>query len=178
MILLRQWKVIVNLRYLKWNHDYFNTLRWIIYSNKKYSNTSRILFNFFFFITTVLYFRLSVQVESSDFYVNWKSFVDIEELGVGKHHTGISHYEVIIGMFSISNYIFYPQNWQHSQFNGTTNWTVFHFFIQGRRREEMMLWTSRMLVWWTMPTSALWPCILVTNTMLQSQVVIQRDSLT
>lgn len=37
------------------------------------------------------------QVAASDFYVNWKSFVDIEELGVGKHHTGISYYEVIIG---------------------------------------------------------------------------------
>ncbi|XP_061189002.1 uncharacterized protein LOC133197151 [Saccostrea echinata] len=37
------------------------------------------------------------QVESSDFYVNWKSFVDIEELGIGKHHTGISYYEVNIG---------------------------------------------------------------------------------
>ena len=74
--------------------------------------------------------NISVQVESSDFYVNWKSFVDIEELGVGKHHTGISHYEVIIGRYRILNYIFYPQNWQQSQFNGTVNWTIFHFLFR------------------------------------------------
>lgn len=44
---------------------------------------------------------IHLQVESSDFYVNWKSFVDIEELGIGKHHTGISYYEVNIGKFII-----------------------------------------------------------------------------